>query len=337
MEDRHMSKPVIAITIGKKNYNRLIRDEEITKLESFATLIHHEGEEPATKEDLIKLLPEADAVITSWGVARIDKDVLDAAPRLKAMVHMGGSVKRNVCDEMFERGIIVIGSSPVLAETVAETTLGMMIMGQKRAGALNRTIRNGGWRESECWPARELRHKTVGIVGASQVGRNIIRLLEPFRCHILVYDPYLDEEGARELGARKVELMELARRCDILSLHAPLNAHTEKMINKDVFAVMKDEALIVNSARGDLIDEPAMIEELQKGRFYAYLDVCAPEPPAADSPLRTLNNVDLIPHIAGCIEDCTDLTDRAAEELERVFKGEKPLYRITKQMFDRIS
>ena len=332
-----MDKPTIAITIGKKNYNRLIRTEQIEKLEKFANVIHHESEEPATKEDLIKLLPEADAVITSWGVARIDEDVLNAAPKLKALVHMGGSVKRNVCDEMFERGIIVIGASPVLASCVAETALGMMIMGQKRAGALNRVVRNGGWRESPQWPARELRHKTVGIVGASQVGRNVIRLLEPFRVHVLIYDPYLDEEGAKELGARKVSLEDLARRCDIMSLHAPSNPSTDKMINKEILAMMKDEALIVNTARGELIDQDALIEELQKGRFYAYLDVTSPEPPEADSPLRKLDNVDVIPHIAGCIEDCTDLCDRAADELERVFKGEKPLYRITKDMFARIS
>lgn len=332
-----MSKPTIAITIGKKNYNRLIRDKQMEKLESFANVIHHESDEPAKKEDLLKLLPNADAVITSWGVDRIDKEILDAAPNLKALVHMGGSVKRNVCDEMFERGVIVIGASPILAQTVAETTLGMMIMGQKRAGALNRVVRNGGWRESPLWPARELRNKTVGIVGASQVGRHVIKLLEPFNVKIMIYDPYLDEEGAKELKAKKADLMELAKKCDILSLHAPSHPDTDKMINKEVLSVMKDYALIVNSARGELIDQDALIEELKKGRFYAYLDVTAPEPPEADSPLRTLENVEVIPHIAGCIEDCTDMCDRAAEELERVFKGQKPLYQITKKMYDRIS
>ena len=332
-----MAKPVIAITIGKKNYNRMLREEQIASMESYAEVIHHESDEPATKEDLIKLLPEADAVVTSWGVARIDEDVLAAAPKLKVLVHMGGSVKRNVCDAMFEKGIIVIGASPILAETVAETTLGMMIMGQKRAGALNRLVRQGGWRESPVWPARELRHKTVGIVGASQVGRHVIKLLKPFHVHVLIYDPYLDEEGARELGARKVELAELAAKCDILSLHAPSNPSTDKMISKEILASMKDYALIVNTARGELIDQDALIEELQKGRFYAYLDVTSPEPPEANSPLRSLDNVDVIPHIAGCIEDCTDMAERAAEEIKRVFDGEKPLYRITKEMFGRIS
>ena len=271
------------------------------------------------------------------GVARIDEDVVNAAPNLKAMVHMGGSVKRNVSDALFDRGIKVFAGSPILAECVAETALGMMIMGQKRAGAFTRLIRDGGWRESDQWPARELRGKTVGIVGASQVGRHLIKLLKPFHTDVLIFDPYLDEEGAEELGAKKVELMELAKECDILSLHAPANAVTDKMISKEVLAVMKDYALIVNTARGELIDEPAMIEELKRGRFYAYLDVTSPEPPEKDNLLRKLDNGDVIPHIAGCIEDCTGMADRAAEELERFFAGKEPISEITRDLFDRIS
>lgn len=332
-----MEKPVIAITIGKENYERLVRKSQMEALEDFATIIHHEGEEGATKEELIELLPKADACITSWGVAQIDEDVVKAASNLKAMVHMGGSVKRNVSDALFDKGIKVFAASSVLAETVAETTLGMMIMGQKRAGALSRVIREGGWRESPQWPARELRGKIVGLVGASQVGRYLIQLLQPFNTDILVFDPYLSEAGAQELGVKKVELLELAKKCDILSLHAPANAKTDKMINKEIFDVMKDYALIVNSARGELIDEPAMIEELKKGRFYAYLDVTSPEPPTKDNPLRSLDNVDVIPHIAGCIEDCTDMTMQAAIELRRFFAGEEPLNEITQDMFDRIS
>lgn len=332
-----MKKPVIAITIGKSHYQRLIREKQLNRLEAFSTVIHHEEEEPATKEELLKLLQDADACITSWGVAKIDEDVVKSAPNLKAIVHLGGSVKKNVSDAVYDAGIKVLATSPILAESVAETTLGMMIMGQKRAGSFTRVIREGGWRESRQWPARELRGKTVGLVGASQVGRHVIKLLKPFHVNILVFDPYLDQESAEALGVEKAELLELAKRCDILSLHAPANEKTRNMINKEVFSVMQDHVLIVNSARGELIDEPAMIEELKKGRFYAYLDVTSPEPPEKDNLLRSLDNVDVIPHIAGSIEDCTDMTERAAEELERFFKGEPPITEITKDQYGRIS
>ena len=100
---------------------------------------------------------------------------------------------------------------------------------------------------------------------------------------------------------------------------------------------MKDEALIVNTGRGTLIDEPALIKELQKGRFFAFLDVTDPEPPAADSPLRTLDNVVVTPHIAGCIENCNRMGELAVEELRRFFAKEEAVYKITPELFERIS
>jgi phosphoglycerate dehydrogenase-like enzyme len=123
----------------------------------------------------------------------------------------------------------------------------------------------------------------------------------------------------------------------VISLHAPLNDNTRKMINSGIFAVMKDNALIINTARGDLIDEPALIRELSSGRFFAVLDVTSPEPPEKESALRRLPNVTVLPHIAGCIEDCSDMSIRAADELKRFFNSEKPLYEITRDMFARIS
>jgi phosphoglycerate dehydrogenase-like enzyme len=100
---------------------------------------------------------------------------------------------------------------------------------------------------------------------------------------------------------------------------------------------MKDDALLINTARGTLIDQPALETELRKGRFFAFLDVTDPEPPAADSPLRTLENVVVMPHLAGCIEDCSKMSEMAAEELRRFFAGEPPLYQITPEMFSRIA
>ncbi|MFN2124351.1 MAG: NAD(P)-dependent oxidoreductase, partial [Candidatus Promineifilaceae bacterium] len=102
-------------------------------------------------------------------------------------------------------------------------------------------------------------------------------------------------------------------------------------------ALMKDDALLINTARGSLIDEQALIEELSKGRFFAFLDVTDPEPPTADSPLRRLDNVVVTPHIAGCIENCNRMGELAVEELRRFFAGEEPIYQITPEMFARIA
>ncbi len=333
-------RPVVAVAIGRSNYPRMFSDAAWAALESFAQVRHHPGEQPADHDDLLGLLADADAVITSWGVARLDADVMAAAPRLRAMAHMGSSVKRFVSDAFWERDPHLTSAGVTLARDVAETTLGLMIVGMKRIWPLGRHVAEGGWRDSpvwDRWEARELLRKQVGIVGASNVGRHVIRLLDPFEVDIMVADPFLSDSDAADLGVEKVELPELLERCDVLSLHAPANPATHHMIDATGLALMKDDALIVNTARGDLFDEEALIAELSKGRFFAFLDVTEVEPPPVDSPLRQLDNVVVTPHIAGCIENCNRMGELAVEELRRYFAGEPAVYRITREMFDRIA
>ena len=331
------TKPTVAITIGHDHYRRMMSRDAWEALARFADVIHHPGPEPATKADLLALLPAADACLTGWGVARLDADVIAAAPRLRAMAHMGSSVKRFVSEALWRRGIHVTSTAPALARTVAETTLGLMIVGMKRIWPLGRHVREGGWRESPYWPSRELHGKTVGIVGASHVGRHVIELLRPFQVQILLYDPYVSAAEAEQMGVALVELDDLVRRADIVSLHAPAKEDTYHLLDARRLALMKDDALLVNTARGALIDETALIAELSRGRFFAFLDVTDPEPPAADSPLRRLDNVVVTPHLAGCIEDCSRLGEMAVEELRRFFAGEPPLYRVTPDMLPRIA
>jgi phosphoglycerate dehydrogenase-like enzyme len=309
-------------------------------LEGFAEVIHHPGQEPAGKEDLLVLLPDSDACITSWGVAGFDADVMAAAPRLRAMAHMGSSVKRYVSDAFWERGMHLTSAGITLARDVAETTLGLMIVGQKRIWPLGQHVRDGGWRDSptwDRWSSRELFRKEVGIIGASNVGRYVIELLKPFEVTALLYDPFVSEEEATKLGATKLELDVLLRRADVVSLHAPANDQTRHMLNAEGLALMKDDALLINTGRGSLIDEASLIAELSKGRFFAFLDVTDPEPLADDSPLRTLENVVVTPHIAGCIENCNRMGELAVEELRRFFAGEPAVYQITPELLTRIA
>lgn len=335
-----MEKPVVAVTIGQVHYPRMFSQQAWEELSLFANVIHHQGQNPANKQELIALLKNADACITSWDVASLDADVVAAAPKLKAMSHMGSSVKRFVSEAFFERGIHLTSAGIALAKSVAETTLGLMIVGQKRIWPLGQHVREGGWRNSPAWDkwySRELYRKNVGIIGASNVGRHVIELLKPFGPKVLLYDPFVNEEGAKALGVEKVELDDLLRRSDIVSIHAPANKSTYQLLNAKGLALMKDDALVINTGRGTLIEEPALIEELSKGRFFAFLDVTDPEPPALDNPLRTLDNVVITPHIAGCIENCNQMGELAVEELRRFFAGEPAVYQITPEMFERIS
>lgn len=332
-----MTRPTVAITIGQVHYARMFTPAAWAALDAFADVVHHDGPDPADKAALLALLPQADACITSWDVAQLDADVMAAAPRLKAMAHMGSSVKRFVSPALWARGVQVTSAGLALAVDVAETTLGLMIVGMKRVWPLAQHVRAGGWRETPWWPARELFGKQVGIIGASNVGRHVIKLLQSFAVRVLVYDPFLEAEAAAKLGAEKVTLEELVQRSDVVSLHAPAKPDTYHMLDATHFALMKDNALLINTARGSLIDEAALIRELEKGRFFAFLDVTDPEPPALDSPLRRLENVVVMPHIAGCIENCGRMGELAAEELRRYFTGEPALYPIRPEMLDRIS
>ena len=253
---------------------------------------------------------------------------------------MGSSVKRFVSDAFWERGIHLTSAGIALARDVAETTLGLMIVGQKRIWPLGQHVRDGGWRDSPTWDrwfSRELYRQEVGIIGASNVGRYVIELLKPFGASILLYDPFVTEAEALRLGVTKLELDALLRRADVVSLHAPANARTRHMLNAQGLALMKDDALLINTGRGTLIDEAALVKELSNGRFFAFLDVTDPEPPAADSPLRKLDNVVVTPHIAGCIENCNRMGELAVEELRRFFAGETAVYQVTPELLKRIA
>lgn len=332
-----MTKPIVAITIGQANYGRMMNAAAWLALETFAHIVHHRGGSPASKADLLQLLRDADACITSWDVAPLDADVLAAAPRLRAMAHMGGSVRRFVTPAVWERGIQVTSAAPALARDVAETTLGFMIMAAKRVWPLSRDVREGGWRTSVAWPARELHSCVIGLVGAGQVGRHVIRLLASFGASALLFDPFVSQDEAVQLGVTLVDLDDLVQRADIVSLHAPAKPDTHHLLNARRLALLKDDAVLVNTARGSLVDEKALIAELSKGRLFVFLDVTDPEPPAPYSPLRRLPNVVLTPHLAGCIADCGHMGEMAVEELRRVFAGEAPLNAITPEMLERIS
>ena len=318
----------------------MFSEAALADLAAVAEVVHHPGDEPASKQELLAVLAGAEACITSWGVAPIDADVVAAAPRLGHLAHMGGSVKRFVSGAVWKRGIRVTSASVTLARDVAETTLGLMIVGRKRIWPLASHVRDGGWRDSavwDRWDARELHRSTVGLIGAGSVGRHVIELLAPFETAILVADPYLSDEEAAGLGVEKVELGGLMDRGDVVSIHAPANDQTRHMIGVELLSRLRDGAVLINTARGDIIDEEALVDELATGRIFAFLDVTDPEPPASDSPLRRLENVVVTPHIAGCIENCHRMGELAAEEVRRYLAGRPAINEIRPDMLDRIA
>lgn len=335
-----MTKPVVAIAIGRDAYPRMFNAETLSRLGEIATVEHHDAGSPAHEEALIELLATAQVCLSSWGVAPLSEPVVNAARDLELLVHMGGSVKRSVTDDMWSAGIRVASAGSALARDVAETTLGLMIVGRKRIWPLAQHVAEGGWRDAPVWAehtSAELHGSTVGIVGASRVGRAVIELLKPFGTRTLVHDPFLSNAEAAMLGVEVVDLATLVRESQVVSLHCPENPDTAGMLDATMLSEMPDGAVLINTARGGLIDQSALVAELESGRIFAFLDVTDPEPPAPDDPIRSAKNVIVTPHIAGCISDCSRMGSFAVDEIERFIDGRPLKSEVTEEMLGSLA
>jgi len=308
------------------------------QLSGFGKILRNESADANLDEEQAKvLLADADVCITSWGSPRLSPAVVKAAPRLKLLCHAAGSVKPFVSEAVWERGIKVTSAAAAIAVGVAETTLGWIIVAAKQALVANQAVHAGGWKREMRFPAGDLPGKRIGIVGASHVGRNVIRLLAQFDVEILLYDPYVTARAAAELGAKKVTLDDLMSTADIISLHAPKTDETHHMINAKNLALVRDGVTLINTARGSLIDEAAFVEHLKTGRIWAILDVTDPEPPVADHPFRSLPNVVLTPHIAGTVDTGrTRIGECVTEEVRRFAAGEPQKHEVTREMLSHI-
>jgi phosphoglycerate dehydrogenase-like enzyme len=269
-------------------------------------------------------LADTEILLTSWGAPRLDADLLDRMPRLRAVVHAAGSVQGLVSDELWERGITVTSAADANAVPVAEYTFASIILAFKRAFVHVRTPAEVlGWGDLVGSPKYGSVGRTVGVVGFSRIGRRVVRMLRQLDdVHILVSDPFVSPEAVAEAGAELVPLDALLARVDVLSLHAPALPETHHMIGRAQLATLRDGATVINTARGWILDHDALFDECASGRLDAVLDVTEPDPLPADSPLRALPNVALTPHIAGSMgTEARRLADSALDDIETLLRG----------------
>ncbi|MFG2675033.1 hydroxyacid dehydrogenase [Streptomyces sp. NPDC048445] len=274
--------------------------------------------------DHVPHLAAVEILITSWGCRPLDDAVLARMPELKAVVHAAGSVKHHVTEACWDRGIHVSTAAAANAVPVAEYTLAAILFANKRVleiGGLYREHRNAlDW--AAHFPGFGNYRRTIGLVGASLVGRRVLELLRPHDFDILLADPHLDPESARSMDARLVELDELLAVSDVVSLHAPALPETYHLLDARRLSLMRDGATLVNTGRGSLIDTAALTAEASSGRIHAVLDVTEPEVLPAASPLYALPNVLLTPHIAGSLGgELARITRSALDEVERYCAG----------------
>ncbi|MFC9688903.1 hydroxyacid dehydrogenase [Kribbella sp. NPDC056951] len=286
---------------------------------------------------IVAALPEVDVLLTGWGCPRIGPEVLELAPKLQAILHAAGSVKSIVDPAAFDRGIQVSSAAFANALPVAEFTVAAIVLAGKRAFRLAAQYRIE-------------RHKadphgmpgsygtTVGLLGASRIARLVAERLKTYELEVLISDPYLNADEAAGLGAELVSNDDLFRRSDILSVHAPLLPETTGLVDAHLLGLLKDGSVLINTARGKIIDAAALEAECVSGRIDAVLDVTDPEPLPADSRLLDLPNVFITPHVAGAVgNEIARLGELAVSELEHLAAGRPLQHAISPSEIGRLA
>ncbi|WP_246075114.1 hydroxyacid dehydrogenase [Nonomuraea terrae] len=330
-----MKRPETLLVMGCDTMRSQFGASELARLRTVAAV----GEPLVTDELGSRAararLAEVEVLITSWGCPPLDEDVLNAAPRLRAVLHAAGSVRGHVGEAVFDRGIVVTTAAGVNAEPVARYTVAAVLWAFKKVPFLAQDAR----RFRDDWAYRDRRgelsgrDRTVVIVGFSRVGRRVVTLLRALHDGpILVVDPFAEPAEVIAAGAEPAGLAAALPRADVLSLHAPALPETRRLIGDAALAALRPGATLINTARGPLVDTAALERACVSGRIDAILDVTDPEPLPRSSPLYDLPNVVLTPHVAGSMgAETRSMADAALTELERYAAGLPPLSPITLQ------
>lgn len=270
------------------------------------------------------LMEEADIVLAGW--AAVTEPMLQRARKLRMIQKWGIGVDRIDVDAARRMGVPLSITAGSNAGPVAELTIALILAIYRRLPYVNRAIREGQWPKAEmretCF---QIAGKTIGLIGFGSIGRMVARRLRGFDARVLYVDARrADPETERTLAATAVPLLDLLSRSDIVSLHAPATAQTHRMIGADAIAQMKRGAILINTARGELVDETALYDALVCGRLHgAGLDAFDPEPPAPDNPLLALPQVVATPHAGGGVFDNVENVARHAfGNIMRHLRGE---------------
>lgn len=319
-----MPKPRARIAMQQRNVPLLFGAADRARLESLCEIDMADAvTDWSTQTDAS--LADVEVVLTGWGTPPITRGVLDRMPRLRAVAHAGGGIGPILSATAWDRGVAASTAGLANARPVAEYTVAAILMAGKQMPWIARRYRaeQSPIDREQDYPAIGNFGRTVGIVGASRTGRIVIELLRPFDVDVLVSDPFLSPEEAASLGVTAVSLTELAERSSILSIHAPAMPETDGLVSAEILAALPDDATVINTARGTLIDQVALLRELDAGRLYAILDVTDPEEPLPPGhPLYTHPRAVLTPHLAGSAGNELGRMGRSVvDELERWADG----------------
>jgi len=322
--------------LGTDSYRKIYGPEERAEIDKMVD-IYAPPQTPQSVQENPELLKDVEVILSGWGAPKLDQAFLDAAPNLKAMFYGAGSIRGFTTDEMWDRGIIVTSSYAANAVPVAEFCVSQIIfclkLGWRHALEIKRTHK---WKRV---PMPGAYGSTVGLISLGMIGRIVLDMLRAYDLKLAVYSTSMTPEKAEEQNVRLCSLDELFEVSDVVSLHTPNLPETRGMIQGSHFERMAQDATFINTARGAVVNEPEMIAVLQKRPdLTALLDVTFPEPPEEGSPLYTLPNVILTPHIAGSMDnECRRMGRYALEQLRCYLKGEPMEWQISRELAERLA
>ena len=325
--------PTVAVT-------RVIPEAGLDLLRAAAEVRLWDEDLPPSPEQLAALLRGCDGALTLLTDA-ITGETLDREPGLKVISNFAVGYDNVDVPAATARGVVVCNTPGVLTETTADFAWALLMASARRVVEGADYVRAGKWRTwgPTLLRGRDLTGATLGIVGFGRIGREVAKRARGFEMTVLAFDEYEDETAARELGARYVPLDELLGQADFVTLHVALTPETEKLIGARELGLMKREAILVNAARGPVVDTDALVAALRDGTIGgAALDVTDPEPLPADHPLVGLSNALVVPHMASATHATRDrMAVLAAENLLTGLRGERPAGIVNPEVLDRSS
>jgi len=317
---------------------RKIPQAGLELLAEHAQLKVWEGELPPPREVLFKEVQEVDGLL-SLLTDRIDGELLAAATQLKVIGNYAVGFDNIDVQEATARGIAVLNTPGVLTDTTADLAFSLMLATARKIVAADRYVREGRWRTWEplLFLGRDIHQSTIGIIGMGRIGQAMARRAAGFAMRILYMNDLPVKEVEEQYGAQKVSLETLLQEADFVTIHVPLTPDTEKLIGARELKLMKKEAILINTARGPIVDEAALIEALRQGEIAgAGLDVFAVEPIGKEHPLCQLDNVVIVPHIGSAsYHTRTRMAIMAARGIVDILQGKRPENLVNPEVLHR--
>lgn len=328
------------ITVSNPELRKLIFSghRTIERLSAISEIDWVEEGRPFTQDELNHMLPDYDACITSWGSPKITAEILQNATRLKFIGHAAGTVVPVVDESVFSKEITVVNANTALARSTAELTVALMMNLSWKLNEYSLKLKEGQWSNNAGQTVPGLFRQTIGLIGYGEISREVIRLLKPFEPRIFLYSQYCTAAEAADAGVELCSLDELLQNSRIISLHSTLSSKTAGMLQKRELDLIADGTILINTARGPIIDEKALMDTLASGRISAALDVYHQEPVSKDNPLLHMPNVFCVPHIGGFSSYWkTRLGLLVVEDMERWLQGKALHGQMTLEKFRRLS